>query len=91
MQYGASILVAKTDGDFVNGKSITGLLTLEFQCGEEVVVSARGSDAAEAMAALACLFADAFGREDQADGGMSSLVITAVPHVSRPAHTAGRA
>ena len=62
-QHGATILVSKKGGCCVNGKSIMGLLTLEILRGQELVVTADGADAAEAVSAIERLFADAFGQQ----------------------------
>ena len=58
--YQAEIMIARRHGASINAKSIMGLLTMELRFGEEVIVSARGADAAGAMGAIAGLFADAF-------------------------------
>jgi phosphocarrier protein HPr len=53
-RFKAEITVRK-DGQEVNGKSIMGLLTLVAALGMEIVIAAQGSDASEAVAALAAL------------------------------------
>lgn len=56
----AEIRVAK-DGDSVNGKSIMGVMTLAAECGAELILSAEGADAEEAVTALEKLVANRFG------------------------------
>lgn len=80
--YDASVMVGKPHGDFTNGKSIMGLLTLELLCGEEVVVSVHGYDAAEAMSAIARLFADAFGQRNADANAGANFTATDAPFVS---------
>jgi phosphotransferase system HPr (HPr) family protein len=60
-RFNANVMVRRKRGGFVNGKSIMGLLTLELLCGDEVVVTAEGAEAAEALAAIDELFAGNFG------------------------------
>ena len=83
MLYDASVMMAKKDGIFVNGKGILGLLTLGVRCGEEVVVSTKGRDAGDAIAAIAHLFADAFGLRNGKDAPNEEISITVVPELSR--------
>ncbi|MCU0573893.1 MAG: HPr family phosphocarrier protein [Syntrophobacteraceae bacterium] len=59
-QYDADVSISKS-GNTVNGKNLLDLLTLVCPKGSKVVVSARGPDAAEALAALAALFQTKFG------------------------------
>ena len=80
--YQANITIARRHGDFINGKSIMGLLTLELRFGEEVIVSAKGADAAEALAAIAGLFADAF---EQRNSDESPRVMPVGPNMLRRA------
>ncbi len=60
-RYDAGILIGKKGGPSVSGKSILELLGLEIQCGNEIVVTVEGSDAAEAISAIERLFINAFG------------------------------
>ena len=84
MLYEASVMIAKEDGNFVNGKGILGLLTLGVRCGEEVVVTTRGSDAGDAIAAIARLFAEAFGLRNGTEASRGDEIsITVVPDLSR--------
>jgi phosphotransferase system HPr (HPr) family protein len=53
-KYKCEIKVAKDDQE-ANGKSIMGLLTLVAAFGMEIVVSASGSDAEDAITAIAAL------------------------------------
>ncbi|MDD5707295.1 MAG: HPr family phosphocarrier protein [Kiritimatiellae bacterium] len=57
-QYGAAIFVGKNGEHMVNGKSVLALLMLAAECGDELVVTADGEDAREAIAAIQGLFAD---------------------------------
>jgi phosphocarrier protein HPr len=47
-----------------NAKSLLGLMALEASQGTDIVIRARGADAAPAVAALACLVADKFGEKE---------------------------
>lgn len=58
-KYSAEIVFEK-DGNTASGKSIIGLLTIEGNPGSEVVVTATGSDALEAVRALEELFEEKF-------------------------------
>lgn len=62
-QFDADISVSK-DGEKVNGKSIMGIMTLAIGCGTEIIVSANGADAAEALAALEKLVLSNFGENE---------------------------
>ncbi len=59
-QFESEILISKC-GVTVNGKSILDLMTLVCPYGSRVLVSVRGSDALQALAALASLFQAKFG------------------------------
>ena len=48
----------------VNGKSIMGILTLAAGPGTDIVIEAEGSDAAQALDAVAALIGDRFGEEE---------------------------
>jgi len=78
-QHESTVMIGKTNGIFVNGKSLIGLLTLEILCGEEVVVSVSGDDAAETILNVERLFANAFGQRHpevaltESTAGSSSL------------------
>lgn len=48
----------------VNGKSIMGLMMLAACCGTELIVLARGPDAAEALATLTDLVDERFGETE---------------------------
>jgi phosphocarrier protein len=65
-RFKAEIKVRK-DGQEVNGKSIMGLLTLVAALGMEIVVAAEGSDAEEAVTALAALVDRGF--DEGVEGG----------------------
>lgn len=47
----------------VDGKSILGLLALAAACGTSIRIDAEGTDAEEALAALATLIEDRFGED----------------------------
>ena len=49
------------DGMEVNGKSIMGVMMLAAECGATLVLRAEGSDADEALNALAALILNKFG------------------------------
>lgn len=59
-QFQSRITVVK-DGREVSGKSIMGVMMLAAASGSSIQVTAEGSDADEALAALAELAADRFG------------------------------
>jgi phosphocarrier protein HPr len=58
--FAADILLSK-DGLDVNGKSIMGVMMLGAECGSALRIRATGSDAEQAVEALAKLIADGFG------------------------------
>jgi phosphocarrier protein HPr len=59
----AHVTVEK-DGLEVNGKSIMGVMMLAAECGSSLRISAVGTDAAEAVEALAALVHDRFGESE---------------------------
>lgn len=59
----ASDINVKKDDVEVSGKSIMGLLTIEGYCGSELIVTAEGHDADEALKALGELFEQRFFEE----------------------------
>jgi phosphocarrier protein len=56
-----SSVMLLVDGEEVDAKSILGILLLAAAQGTSVVVRCDGADEADAMAAIAALFADRFG------------------------------
>jgi phosphocarrier protein HPr len=62
-RFSAEVQVAK-DGMAVDAKSVLELLMLAAECGSELVITAEGDDAAEAVAAVAKLVAGKFGELD---------------------------
>jgi len=60
--FDAQVMVTR-DGQSVPGTSIMGLMMLAAAQGTSIVVSVKGRQAEEAMAALAQLVADRFGEE----------------------------
>lgn len=62
-QFEADITVTRC-GETVGGTSIMGLLTLAAAMGTTVTVSASGSQAKPAIAAITALLASGFGEED---------------------------
>jgi len=58
-----SEIVIERNGQTVNGKSILGILTLACPMGGQITVSARGSDADQALAELETLIENKFGEE----------------------------
>lgn len=61
-KFPCEISVAK-DGNEVNGKSIMGVLMLVASKGSVITIRARGSNAEQAVAALAQLVEDKFGED----------------------------
>ena len=61
-KYPCDVVVGK-DGHDVNGKSIMGVLMLVASKGTTIVISAKGPQAADAVAALVKLVQDKFGEE----------------------------
>ena len=61
-KFACDVLVSK-DGHEINGKSIMGVLMLVASKGTTITVTARGPQAAEAIAALAALVDDKFGED----------------------------
>ncbi|MCS7183244.1 MAG: HPr family phosphocarrier protein [Thermoanaerobaculum sp.] len=61
-RFQAEIRVRHNDEE-VNGKSILGLLLLAAPCGSKLVLTAEGTDAEEALAALERLVCNRFGEE----------------------------
>ncbi len=61
-KYPCDVVVGK-DGHDVNGKSIMGVLMLVASKGTTIVISAKGPQAADAVAALVKLVEDKFGEE----------------------------
>lgn len=59
-RFASEILISKC-GTTVSGKSILDLMTLICPHGSKILVSAKGTDAAEALNALALLFQAKFG------------------------------
>lgn len=88
-QFAARIRVGKSGRGEVNGKSLLGLLTLEILYGETFVVAAEGADAAEAIAALAALFADDFGQRRTESRPAPNLAMTTVTDASARAGASG--
>lgn len=62
-QFKSDIEIQKNNGPAVSGKSIMGILMLGISIGEEVTLTARGGDAAEAMKALTDLINARFNEE----------------------------
>lgn len=65
-RYQASVTVAH-GGERANAKSVMNLLLLTAKAGHEVEVTTSGSDAAEAMEAVAHVFERGFREEDASD------------------------
>ncbi len=61
-KYQSDISVEKDD-EFVDGKSIMGLMMLAVGCGCSIKVSIEGPDAEEAMAAIEELISNRFGED----------------------------
>ena len=58
-KYGSEITL-QAHGDSVNGKSIIGIMSLGAFCGEEVIISALGTDEEEAVESLVNLVENNF-------------------------------
>ena len=59
-KFSSEITLARDELE-VNGKSIMGVMMLAAECGASVVLRAEGSDAEQALDALATLIANKFG------------------------------
>lgn len=59
----SDIQVEKSDGMRVSGKSIMGILMLGIPLGDEVIITASGIDAQEAIDALCTLINNRFGED----------------------------
>ena len=59
-KFEADIFFSKGDVKRINGKSIMGIMMLAAENGAEVVIEAKGADAADAVAALAALMESDF-------------------------------
>lgn len=59
----SDIQVEKSDGMHVSGKSIMGILMLGIPLGDEVIITASGIDAQEAIDALCTLINNRFGED----------------------------
>ena len=69
--FSASIHVSK-DEVSVNGKSIMGVLMLAAEHGSTLTISAEGTDADEAIAALTALVTGGFGELAEGDGHLTT-------------------
>ncbi|NUN92734.1 MAG: HPr family phosphocarrier protein [Verrucomicrobiae bacterium] len=58
-----SEITVEKDGEQVNGKSIMGLMMLAAGCGTKLKVSARGADAAKALAEIEHLLLSKFNED----------------------------
>lgn len=63
-EFQSHIELCVEDGDPVDGKSIFGILCLGIGCGSKVKVTAKGTDAKEAVYALGSLFKNKFGESN---------------------------
>ncbi|MEO8199692.1 MAG: HPr family phosphocarrier protein [Gemmatimonadota bacterium] len=61
-RFGADIEVGN-EGMMVNGKSILGVMMLNAECGSTIRIKATGTDASQAIDALAELVAKGFGEK----------------------------
>lgn len=59
----SDIKIEKNDGTCVSGKSIMGILMLGVPLGGEIILTANGSDAQEAISALSDLINTRFGED----------------------------
>jgi phosphocarrier protein len=58
-----SVIQIHKDGETVDARSILGLMMLNARVGSEIEVTAEGSDASEALAAVVALIRAKFGEE----------------------------
>ena len=58
-----SVIQIRKDGEAVDARSILGLMMLNARIGSELEVTAEGSDAAEALAAVMALIQAKFGED----------------------------
>lgn len=58
-----SVIQIRKDGETVDARSILGLMMLNARVGSEIEVTAEGSDASEALAAVVALIQAKFGEE----------------------------
>jgi phosphocarrier protein FPr len=65
-RFQADIQVRTANNKTANAKSINQIATLGVRCGEQIIVSAAGPDATEALAAIQSLAADHFGEAPDA-------------------------
>ena len=66
-RFSSDVQIAKDD-QFVDGKSILSILTLAADHGAELTIVANGSDASQAVTALAELVENGFAEDVQQDG-----------------------
>ena len=59
--FGSEITIVTGDGEEIDAKSILGILLLAAGQGTELTLRCSGADEAEALRAVAALFADRFG------------------------------
>ncbi|MEO5590062.1 MAG: HPr family phosphocarrier protein [Gemmatimonadaceae bacterium] len=59
-RFGSDIIIVRDDLE-VNGKSIMGVMMLAAECGSMIDIKAEGTDAEDALDALAAVIADGFG------------------------------
>lgn len=60
-EFQSHIEVSTENGEVVDGKSILGIMLLGASKGTELIITAEGTDAEEALYALSGLFKDKFG------------------------------
>lgn len=58
-----SVIQIRKDGETVDARSILGLMMLNARAGSEIEVTAEGSDAGEALAAVVALIQAKFGED----------------------------
>ncbi|WP_343056843.1 phosphoenolpyruvate--protein phosphotransferase [Sphingomonas xinjiangensis] len=76
--FSAEVTLAKA-GRSASARSPVGLLTLGIGFGDEIVVAAQGSDAAEAVAALAALIESGMGEKGHAPAPAQVTAVAAAP------------
>lgn len=63
IEFDSDIVVKNTDGMETDGKSILGLMTMGYQCGDKIILEIDGEDEEEAVNALLELINNKFGEE----------------------------
>lgn len=84
-QADVSVANVSRDRGPVDARSLIGLVTLSVRRGDEILVRARGAQAAEVLSAVGALAADSFG--DPEDGAPPARAASPEPGASQPARS----